>query len=448
MVQETTDRMKHTITIGTMAVALLAAMDAHAQSKYGATPEDSVTCVQNLSLYQEFMKQSGGEKDAYAPWKEVIRVCPSSSKGVYQNGVKILTTFIDKEKDEARKARLIDSLSLVYDMRITHFGEEAFVLGRKGSDLYYYAPERCSEARDILKQSMELGGARSEAGVLSAYYQTLSCLYGKGEATKDQMLQEYVVVMGHIDTRLSDPGIKEDARERFGKARDLVNSLFFKVAECADIGRIVGDLVAAKPDDIAMKERLLKVLNGKDCTEEKVYRTLAEDVHKANPSSESAYSLGMYLAKQNDMGDALRYMKEAVDLCTGCTDKVKYLLKAGQVASATGAHGQARSFANQILQVEPKNGEAFILIGNAIAAQAASCEAPDSWGAYWLAYDYYQRAKSLDPGVADKAGDRMGSMAARFPTQQDAFFYQLTDGKSVTVVCGGLGETTTVRTRK
>ncbi len=28
-----------------------------AQSKYGATAEDSVSCVQNLSLYQEFMKQ-------------------------------------------------------------------------------------------------------------------------------------------------------------------------------------------------------------------------------------------------------------------------------------------------------------------------------------------------------------------------------------------------------
>lgn len=141
-------------------------------------------------------------------------------------------------------------------------------------------------------------------------------------------------------------------------------------------------------------------------------------------------------------------MKEAVDLCTGCSDKVKYLLKAGQVASASSNHGQARSYANQVLQVEPKNGEALILIGNAIAAQGASCEAPDSWGAYWLAYDYYQRARSLDPSVADKAGDRMGSMSARFPTQSDAFFYQLTDGKTVTVACGGLGESTTVRTRK
>lgn len=447
MVQETTDRMKtlkHTLSITLAALAIGA---VQAQSKYGATKEDSVTCVQNLSMYQEFMKQ-GAYTDAYNPWKEVVRVCPTSSKGVYQNGVKLMSEFISKEKDAARKARLIDSLYLVYDLRITHFGEQAFVLGRKGVDMLIYSPDKCQEAFDVLKQSVDLGGVKSEAGTLSGYYQALNCLYNKGVVTKDQMLADYVTIMGHIEANLAKEGLKESDKEYFTKARDQVNGLFFKVAECGDIGRIVGDLIQAKPDDMDMKVRLLKVLNGKDCTEEKVYRTLAEDVHRASPTSESAYSLGMYLAKQNDMSGALKYMKEAVDLCSGCSDKVKYLLKAGQVASASGNHSQARSFANQILQIEPKNGEALILIGNAVAAQAGGCEEPDKWGAYWLAYDYYQRAKSLDPSVADKAGDRMASAAARFPTQNEAFFHQLTDGKAYQVACGGLNESTTVRTRK
>jgi hypothetical protein len=67
---------------------------------------------------------------------------------------------------------------------------------------------------------------------------------------------------------------------------------------------------------------------------------------------------------------------------------------------------------------------------------------------YWLAYDYYQRAKSLDPSVNEKASERMASSAARFPTQSDAFFYQLSEGQSVQVACGGLNESTTVRFRK
>lgn len=439
--------MKQSMRIPGLLAALVLTGSVTAQSKYGATKEDSVKCVQNLSLYQEFMKQNA-IADAYAPWTEVLRTCPASSKGVYQNGTKILSTFIGKEKDPVRKARLIDSLYLVYDMRVTHFGEKDFVMGRKGVDMMSYSPDRDKEAFDILHASVESAKARSEAGTLNADYQALSNLYNKSKATKDQMLAEYMLVMGYIDANLADASMKESDREYFVKARDNVNSLFFKVADCADIGRIVNDMVTARPTDMELKGRLLKVLNGKDCTDEKVYRTLAEEVHRAQPTSESAYSLGMFLAKQNDMGGSLKYMKEAVDLCTSCTDRTKYLLKAGQVASAAGSYAQSRSYANQVLQAEPKNGEALILIGNAIAAQASACEAPDSWGAYWLAYDYYQRAKSLDPSVADKAGDRMGSAAARFPTQAEAFFHQLTDGKSVQVSCGGLNETTTVRTRK
>ncbi len=429
-----------------LLTAMIMANTTYAQGKYGA-PEDSVRCLENLSMYQEFMKQNALD-DAYGPWRTVLSICPASSKGVYQNGTRLLGTFIQKEKDAARKNALVDSLFLIYDMRIQHFGEEAFVLGRKGVDMLIFSPERCQEAFDILARSVELGGARSEAGTLSAYYQALNCLYTNGQATKDQMLAAYVMLMDLVDANLADEMMKPADREYFTKARDNIYALFFKVAECEDIGRIVGDMLKAKPDDKELKMRLLRVLNSKDCTEEAVYFPLAKEVHDADPSSESAYSLAMYLAKRNDLTGAARLFKEAVDLCGSCPDKVKYLLKAGQVASANGNHSLARSYANQILQIDPRNGEALILIGNAVASQAGDCEPPDSWGVYWLAYDYYQKARNADASVADKAGDRMAASQARFPSTSEAFFYQLTDGQSFQVKCGGLNESTTVRTRK
>lgn len=431
------------------AAALLVtlAQAAVAQSKWGATPADSAECVKNLSLYQEFMKQ-GSYADAYAPYRELIRICPACSKGLYQNGAKLFGEFIAKEKDAARKERLIDSLLINYDLRMANFGEKGYVLGRKGVDLYFYRPAKCKEANAILAEAIELGGAKSEAGTVSAYYQSLSCMHANGEASKEQLLSAYVRVSGIIEQALATEGMKEADRDYWVKARDNVNAAFFKVAECKEIGAIAEKLMAERPGDLDLMERLLKVLGAKDCAEEKVYRRIAEEVCQARPSSECKYSLGMLLVKQGEMSSALRFMKEAVDLCTGCSDRVKYLLKAGQVASAAGNHAQARSYANQVLQVDAKSGEALILIGNAIAAQAAGCEAPDSWGAYWLAYDYYQRAKSLDPSVSEKAGERMASCAARFPSQGDAFFHQLTDGKPYQVACGGLNESTTVRTKK
>ncbi len=447
MVQEKTDRMSKNWQALLVIVTIALSSNAQAQGgKYGPTAEDSVSCVMNLSLYQEFFNQKN-YTDAYTPWSNAMRICPSASKKMYVDGYLLLKTFIAKEKDPARKQALIDSLYIVHDLRITNFGEEPFVLGRKGQDMLVYSPDSCKKSYEVLKQSIELGGARSEDVTLSAYYQALNCLFTKGEATKEQMLTDYVMVMGHIENNLARD-LKETERGYWTTARDNVNSIFFKVAECADIGRIAESMMKERPDDKELNARLLRILSGKDCTEEAVYLPLAEKVHRDEPGHESAYSLAMFMVKRNDMGGAGKYLKEAIQLCNGCPENSKYLLKMGQVSAASGNHSSARSYANQVLQVEPKNGEALLLLGDAISTLAGECEVPQRWGVYWLAYDHYQRAKNSDPSVGDKANDRMARTKAHFPAKSDAFFHQLEDGKSFQVTCAGLNEGTTVRTNQ
>ena len=447
--------IKQVITRAGLLLALVSiTTGASAQGKYGATPEDSVQCVQCLSLYQEFMKQKA-YTDALPHLRCATTVCPTSSKKMYLDLAKIRKYQLAKEKDAAVQALLADSLYQAYDMRIANFGQRTYVLGRKGVDMLKYTPDRAQEIHATLKESIDGRQEKSEAGPLAAYYQVLYNLYQNGEATKEQMLEEYLRIMGYVEANMANTGGGEDGEDGedagtnyYELARNNINELFFQVADCADIGNIVGKLMGEKPDDAELHGRLLKVMNTKECTEEPSYLPLAEKVHKASPSSESAYGLGLYLAKQRDLSGSLKYMKEAVDLCSDCTDRVKYLLKAGQVASAAGAHGQSRSFANQVLQVQPNNGEALMLIGNSIAASAGGCAEPEVWGPNWLAYDYYQRAKSLDPGVADKASERMAACAARFPEQGKAFFHQLSEGQTVQVTCAGWNESTTVRVRK
>lgn len=445
MVQETEIGMKNAIKYMFIGLLLLTAPAAFAQQgDFGIDPE---RCKMNISLYQDAMNRNA-YAEAYGPWKKILEICPQWSKSVYVKGGQILNNLIQQEKDAERKQRLVDSLYLMYDMRIQHFGEAGLVLGYKAQSMQIFQPDSCAKIHDVAKQAVEEGGQKSTPEALFAYYASLNCLHGKGQATKEQMLTDYVKISGILEGRLSDPSLKEADRPYYEDARNRVNEIFFKIAECQDIGRIVEDMVKAKPEDVEMKTRLLKVLNGKDCQDEKVYRPLAEDVHKADPTPESAYSLGMLLVKQNDYNGALRYMKEAVDLCADCPDRMKYLQKAGQIASAAGNHGQARSLANQLLQQDPKSGEAYMLIGNAIIAQAGDCEPPQQWGVYWLAYEYYQKAKANDPGSAEKASERMNSCYARFPTAQELFFHQVKEGDAFQVTCGGLNESTTARARK
>ena len=92
-----------TIKILALASVLFISLTASAQ-KYGKTPEDSVNCITNISLYSEFYKQAN-YKDAYKPWREVFLSCPMASENTFIRGATILKYAIDNEKDAKLKGQ-------------------------------------------------------------------------------------------------------------------------------------------------------------------------------------------------------------------------------------------------------------------------------------------------------------------------------------------------------
>lgn len=63
---------------------------------------------------------------------------------------------------------------------------------------------------------------------------------------------------------------------------------------------------------------------------------------------------------------------------------------------------------------------------------------------YFAAIDKLQRAKSVDPSVAEKANELIRTYSAYVPKDEDLFFLGLKKGNSVTIG-GWIGETTTIR---
>ena len=125
--------------IVTIAFVLISTA-SFSQKKYnwGETPEDSVCCAENYSLYSEYYKQKNYD-DAIKFWRKSIKCCPKLSKSQYVHGSKMYKQFIKKEEDADKKLVLLDTLLWVYDKRIEHFGQKCYVLGRKGSDMLKYS---------------------------------------------------------------------------------------------------------------------------------------------------------------------------------------------------------------------------------------------------------------------------------------------------------------------
>jgi hypothetical protein len=72
----------------------------------------------------------------------------------------------------------------------------------------------------------------------------------------------------------------------------------------------------------------------------------------------------------------------------------------------------------------------------------------DARANFWVAVDYFTRAKAADSTLAEECDKLVSTYRQYFPTIEEAFMHDLSDGASYTVTAPGMSATTTVRTKK
>ena len=113
-----------------------------------------------------------------------------------------------------------------------------------------------------------------------------------------------------------------------------------------------------------------------------------------------------------------------------------------------GSLSRARDIYRRAAQVDPTNGEPYLLIGMLYAGSSKQFSGEIESGAvYWAAVDKCLKAKQLDPSCADKANALIRAYSAAFPTMEKIFFNDYNEGQSFQVG-GWIGETTTIRAKK
>ena len=133
------------------------------------------------------------------------------------------------------------------------------------------------------------------------------------------------------------------------------------------------------------------------------------------------------------------------------TDKRKssdYMMQLAGIFSNQRNFARARQAANEALQYNPNNGEAYILIAQLYASSAGSIFAePEKRGlVFGAAVDKLNRAKAVDPSVSGRANSLINQYSGYYMDTETAFMMGLKSGESV-FIPGWIGETTTVRLR-
>ena len=178
------------------------------------TTQAQEDCETDYSLYREYI--SHWKQAKYNPkninqqmitsWRNVYNNCPTLRQNTYLDGVTIMTyAFIRPEKNTEIRDKYVDTLIMIYDKRAEYFpngkngSQVGNIMGRKGIDIYTWAPHRYEEAYNALKQAIDLDGNNSNYAFINTYFTTVITMVKNGKLEESAILDEYDRLSGIVD---------------------------------------------------------------------------------------------------------------------------------------------------------------------------------------------------------------------------------------------------------
>lgn len=445
--------------ITTLLMAALLSTAAFAQkgvedgSKYGHGA-DSIRCLENLSLYSEYLKQNN-YKESYPYWIVVFNECPVATSRIYSDGEKLVQTLYVKEKDAAKKEEYYQLLMKVYDQRAQYFGDHpkyprSYIMGKKAVAMLQFKRDdeaTLKEAHGLLKEVVGKRAEKAQPAILMSYMMSSVAVYKLGALPGEELIEVYTEIIDVFEAKAkasSDPA-------EYDELKAQVETLFAQsgAADCQILSNIYAPKLAANTTNLPWLKRVNRMLAKSDCGESDLFYKSSEYLHKIEPSASSAFGLARMYMKTQDMDKAIGYFREAISLEENAENKAKYHNYLAMIYMSQRNYQAVRTEANKAIGLRPNWGAPYILIGKAYA-QAASNYGSNEFEhktVYWAAVDQFAKAKSVDGTSAAEATELINMYSQYFPNTEEIFFNTLQVGAAYKIE-GWIGVQTTVRAKK
>ncbi|MEX0599231.1 MAG: tetratricopeptide repeat protein, partial [Rhodothermales bacterium] len=396
----------------------------------------------HYSLYYEDFKNQNFQS-ALPNLKWVIENAPEYPRNDDRNFERLIETFegiAANAGDEATAAAYLDSALVWYDESVAamketgiEFNEVQWQL-RKGRFVQENAEllgDDIPSPAEIYYEAFEMAGCE-----LDPYY--------------IRFVIDDVVRRGEKQRAVN---LTDEAEACYADNADLVtylndvrNNLFTSPEERM---AFLESRLEQNPDDYEIASELFDIYLDLEYREEAA--ELGDRLVEMQESARTYRRLGELHLQDGDTERAISYYERALDM-PGASDSVRrdILYNLGIAMQQDGSLSQARSYFRQAMEIDPNYGRAYIAIGDLYATAVSACgtfEREDR-AVYWLAVDYYQRAKANDPSVASQADQKIATYRRSFPDQEALFFRNWEPGDSYRIDYGcysWINETTTVK---
>lgn len=420
--------------------------------------EDSVRCITNISLFAPYAK-GGNFKDAYEFWKIVYDECPAATKDIYLYGVRIVAWQIENEKDAAKRTDLINNLMTVYDKRVKYFGDDKrygkdWIVARKVQDYYQYMGENSDNKTTYgwLKEIIDEYGDNSESLAVSLYAFASLKLMQADPNLKSQYIQDYLKSSDILDEQMKAATAANNSKdvEALTTYKSTMDAAFAGsgAADCETLKDIYTSKVEENKTNAEFLTEAVSLLRRSRCQEIEVYFAAAGYLHAIKPTAESAVGLGKQAVKKKDYETAINFFEEAANLESDPATKADDYYTIALLLSDQNNYSKSRQYCQKAIELNPNYGAAYMLIGRMYASTAKSIYPSDGVLArtvYYAALDKFEKARQVDPSIADEANGLINTFRAHLPSTEEIFMHpDLEKGKAITIG-GWIGERTTIR---
>ena len=437
------------LLISVAAISLFASSTLSAQGKFGP---DSAECIKYLSYYTEYYKQKNYDS-ALPNWRQAYKLCPPTARySLLSDGTTLLKRVLQaNSKNPIYKEALIDSIMKIYDERIQYWPKYATSsLNNKALDMYNYIKDDSQKLYEGLTAAVTELGKDARSNLYLFQMNTAVDLYKNGKLDPETVINIYETAVSTI----SEMEAKNDVEKRSNeKVISDIESIFItsQVASCENLIALFTPRYEADPQNVDLAKNIVKMMGiTEGCTDNDLFLNAVTVMHNMEPSHISAYNLYKLYAGRADVENAVKYMTEAIENAE--SDAVTdggYQYELAAFCYKNGQSAKAYAAAQAAVELDPSiAGKAYMLLGTIWGSTSCSGNDIEQRAKYWVAVDFMNKAKAADETLADAANDMIRQYASYYPQTAEAFMYDVTDGQSYTVSCGGMRATTTVRTQK
>ena len=427
---------------GIMVLTFLSTLGAQAQCNDWNWPEDKSTAEEKNVLYTDELRNSNFLA-AVKPHRWLLENAPNLNTSIYINGVKIYAGLADMEKDEAKRQEWIDSLMMMYDMRMEYCGEEAEVLPRKAFDAYKYNirnKDKLPELLELYDKTFDVSGNDVEYYITLPY---MSIIYYNSKFHKnlseEQILNRYDKLMQIMDHKMKNG----DNVSKLEEYKPKIDAMLVEIVnvDCEFVKKNMGPKFQENPEDLGLAKKIFGFMLAGKCTDEPLWLEAAKAIQKQEPEYGLAKNIGLKCLGAGDQQCANQYLEQALTLTEDPANKADIYMTMADVKENAGAYAEARSLYYKALEADPTKKEAYRNIGLLYFRSFDTCKGLEDQVkdrlVFIAAYDMFQ-----------KAGDSklMQSAKEQFPSKGEIFDRNYNRGDTMNTGCW-IGESVVLRAR-